>query len=452
MKIKMFYKFIKNNRSFLFLWLAQIFSQLSISILNFVLAISIYTETKSNFAVSILLVAYGLPAFLFSIVSGVFVDRFDRKKTMAFVNLSRAFFLFVFLFFPSNILSITILLAFIMSALTQFFFPAEGATIPNIVKKKDLILANSLYTTTYFISQVLGYLFAGPLFKAVSYKGVLFILFVLFFLAALFIWIMGGKTFTILDLWRGFVNKLKPKRTIIGDVKKDLNSAWVYLKSVPALLNVLIILGVSQIVTYMFVSLMPGFGFEVLGIETSDVSLYLMGPAVLGVGVGAFVVHKLSKKFNSDNLINIGILGSGTVFLILSFIRRVPLKTVKYSLGFLRFAPLQRFFPHEFTKLLGVDVILFALILVFFIGVFSSFIIVASNAKMQRHCADNMRGKMYGLLQTIVTAGALLPLLLGGLLADKFGVLKIIGVSGILIVFVGIIKVGKNLKTKCIPI
>ena len=311
----MFYKFIKNNRSFLFLWLAQIFSQLSISILNFVLAISIYTETKSNFAVSILLVAYGLPAFLFSIVSGVFVDRFDRKKTMAFVNLSRAFFLFVFLFFPSNILSITILLAFIMSALTQFFFPAEGATIPNIVKKKDLILANSLYTTTYFISQVLGYLFAGPLFKAVSYKGVLFILFVLFFLAALFIWIMGGKTFTILDLWRGFVNKLKPKRTIIGDVKKDLNSAWVYLKSVPALLNVLIILGVSQIVTYMFVSLMPGFGFEVLGIETSDVSLVLMGPAVLGVGVGAFLVHKLSKKFNSDNLINIGILGSGTVFL-----------------------------------------------------------------------------------------------------------------------------------------
>jgi len=443
----MFYTFLKENKAFSFLWLAQVFSQVSISILNFVLAISIYIETKSNLAVSILLIAYGVPAFLFSVLSGVFVDRFDRKKTMAFVNLSRALVVFVFLLLPHNVIYATLIFAFLMSTLTQFFFPAEGAVIPNIVKKKDLILANSLYTSTYFLSQVVGYLFAGPLFKAFSYKGVLFVLFAMFFSASLFIWLMGDKAFTFMDLCRGFLNKLKPQKSMFSEVKKDLKDAREYIKSAPRIFNVLLILGLCQVIAYVFISLVPGFGFEVLGIDTSDVSLYLMGPAILGVGVGAYIVNKLSKKMNTDILINIGIFGAGVVFFLLSLIRRVPLSSVKYSLGFLKFAPFERFLPHEFARLLGVDILLFALILVFFIGVFNAFIIVSSNARLQRYCDDRMRGKMYGLLQTIVTAGTLIPLLLGGILADKFGVLRIVGSVGILIIFVGIIKVYRSSRS-----
>ncbi|MFH1565856.1 MAG: MFS transporter [bacterium] len=442
----MLHTFIKSNKSFLFLWLAQIFSQVSISILNFVLAISIYNETKSNLAVSILLVAYGIPALLFSALSGVFVDKFDRKKTMVFVNLSRALCLFLFFFFPPNLLHITLLFAFIMSALTQFFFPAEGALIPNIVKRKDLVTANSLYTTTYFVSQVVGYLFAGILFKALSYQGVLFLLTILFFLSAIFIWSIEGQTFTFLDLIRGFINKLKPSKTIISTIRKDLSDSYFYLKSNRTMFDTVMVLLLIQIVAFMFVSLLPGFGFEVLGINTSDVSLVLMGPGVLGVGVGAFIVHRLAKKISVKTIINIGIIGVGIGFLLLSFIRRVPLQNIKYSLGFLKFVSLKRFLPHEFVKFLGVDIILFALILVFLIGIFSSFIFVASNVKLQKYCKDNMRGKMYGFLQTAVTAGALIPVLFGGFLADKVGVLKVIGFTGLFIIFIGIMNVRKNSK------
>jgi len=47
-------------------------------------------------------------------------------------------------------------LSFLISTLTQFFAPAEQATIPLVVERRHLLSANSLYTTT-MMALVVGF-------------------------------------------------------------------------------------------------------------------------------------------------------------------------------------------------------------------------------------------------------------------------------------------------------
>jgi hypothetical protein len=56
-----------------------------------------------------------------------------------------------------------LLISFAVSVLTQFFAPAEQATLPLILPRRELLAANSLYTTTMMASLVVGFAIGEPL-------------------------------------------------------------------------------------------------------------------------------------------------------------------------------------------------------------------------------------------------------------------------------------------------
>ena len=67
------------------------------------------------------------------------------------------------------------------------------------------------------------------------------------------------------------------------------------------------------------------------------------------------------------------------------------------------------------------------------IGFFNSLINVVSNTCVQENTEDSYRGRLYGFLQTIVTAAGLFPVLLGGVGADLLGVNKVFMILGIML-------------------
>ena len=71
------------NRPFLLLWLAQAFTQIGGNMVIYGLTVIILEATKSNTAVSLLILTFLLPAVLFSAVAGVYVDRFDRRIVLS---------------------------------------------------------------------------------------------------------------------------------------------------------------------------------------------------------------------------------------------------------------------------------------------------------------------------------------------------------------------------------
>ena len=66
---------VLKNRPFLFLWLAQAFTQIGGNMVIFGLTIIIAESTNSTTAVSALILTFLVPAVLFSALAGVFVDR-----------------------------------------------------------------------------------------------------------------------------------------------------------------------------------------------------------------------------------------------------------------------------------------------------------------------------------------------------------------------------------------
>ncbi|MGZ8528787.1 MAG: MFS transporter, partial [Candidatus Limnocylindrales bacterium] len=81
---------VLKNRNFLLLWLAQAATQIGGNMVVYGLTVLVYSGTRSNSAVSLLLLTFLAPAVFFSAVAGVYVDRLDRRLILIVTNLLRA--------------------------------------------------------------------------------------------------------------------------------------------------------------------------------------------------------------------------------------------------------------------------------------------------------------------------------------------------------------------------
>ena len=101
----------------------------------FGLTVIVFNSTKSNTAVSLLILSFLVPAVLFSAVAGVYVDRIDRRLILIATNLLRGA-AFVALYLVGSNLALILLLNVAVSTITVFFAPAELAMIPVLVPRQ----------------------------------------------------------------------------------------------------------------------------------------------------------------------------------------------------------------------------------------------------------------------------------------------------------------------------
>ena len=156
------------NRAFLAMWGAQILSQTAANAVTSALIILVAEITHSNTSSSFLILLAIIPAVLFGIGAGVLVDRTDRRFVLVITNALRGVAILPLLFVGQDLTTIYVV-NFLVAAVTIFFVPAESATIPGIVRRKDLLVANSLFTFTFNGSFLLGFIILAPI--AVSLYG-----------------------------------------------------------------------------------------------------------------------------------------------------------------------------------------------------------------------------------------------------------------------------------------
>ena len=398
------------NKNFLKLWLAQILSQSSVNILTFVLAISAYNATKSNGAVSYVIISFGVAALIFGAPAGVIVDYLDNKKTLVWSIILRALFILILLFATNNLL-VTVALAFILNSITQFFFPAEASAIPLIVKRGDLLSANSIYSMTYFIAQIIGFVSAGFLLEMLQFNFTIVFLTILFLISAYLVYTINFPPSEKIKL-----NLSKLSDQVILEFKKGVS----YIKRHNNVKLPIYYLALSQVLTGTLLTLLPGYAVEVLGLKVEQTSLYLVAPVAVGMVIGSIYLNRFGKKLNRDKIVNIGFIGGFISLAMLSVIHRVGFEM------FSRNIQISKNLPFAYNTFLGVDLLFFSILFMGCAGLFNAFIIIVNNTRLQSKTEEKMRGRIYGVLQTGVTIAAFLPILLAGHLADVFGINKII--------------------------
>src|SRR5205807_160246 len=126
-------------------------------VLHIGLPIYVYQLTGSALATGAMFAAGMLPSLLLGSVAGVFVDRWDRQRTMVIANGLLALSLLPLLAVHSaSEVWIVYLVALVESTVAQFFRPAEAALLPNLVGEQDLVPANSLNALNGNLARLVG--------------------------------------------------------------------------------------------------------------------------------------------------------------------------------------------------------------------------------------------------------------------------------------------------------
>jgi predicted MFS family arabinose efflux permease len=154
------------NRGFMLLWIGQLISQLADKVF-FVLMIALLklylpVNSAGDDGRFYLYMAFTVPAMLFGSAGGVIVDRVPKKLIMVGSDAVRGVLMLLIPFLPREF-GILLFFTFSISTVTQFFAPAEQASIPLLVKREGLMAANALFSSTMMAALIIGNAVANPM-------------------------------------------------------------------------------------------------------------------------------------------------------------------------------------------------------------------------------------------------------------------------------------------------
>ncbi len=329
---------VLKNRHFLALWLGQVISNVGDYFYFLAVPITVNRLTGSMSALALSMISIFLPQLLFGLVAGVFVDRWNRKRTMIVADLLRGLIVLLCLTIRSaDQVWVFYLVGFMVSTISRFFFPARSAAIPLIVDKEELMVANGLSQITQTVALIVGSALAG---FAIGLWGeqVAFIADGLsFFISAAFI-------FTITVPHKSSSAEGRPSSGgNLGAMWQELVAGLSFIKRSRVLVGVLMSLSVIQLgLGAMQVIWVPFFqryfeiGPEGLGIVDS-----LQG---FGMALGAMTIGFLAARFKRKTIIGVstavigllivlmGVSPTFILILILSFVLGVVLSPTEAAL------------------------------------------------------------------------------------------------------------------------
>lgn len=184
-------RLLGGNRNFRRLWSAQVVSEIgdwfyTLAIYNLLLQL-----TGRAGSVALALVLQVLPLTFIGPTAGVVNDRLRRKHVMIASDLGRMLIVLCMLFIRSKeMVWLVYPLLMAETLLVAFFEPARSAVIPNIVDAEDVVVANTLSSTTWSVNLMLGATLGGVV-AAFLGRDAVFLLNALSFVAsAALIWRM----------------------------------------------------------------------------------------------------------------------------------------------------------------------------------------------------------------------------------------------------------------------
>lgn len=393
------FKALLKNRSFLFLWIGQVVSQIADKVLA---VMSIALLTTYNIPVkyaasssSYVFVATTIPAILFGAAAGIFVDRYPKKKIMVISDLIRGGLILLLPILPKEFV-VLLFITFATSTITQAFAPAEQSAIPLVVKPENLLTANALFATTSTASVIVGFGIAPAMLTAVtsiSQNGSREVLVAsLYFLAA------GLGQFVKLQetvATSRHARKINPWH--------ELKVGFEYIRSNKLLLNAMLQLAVFSSTIAALPVLAVKLTAEV-GLKPEEFG-FLVAPAGIGLVLGAGIIGHFGNRMQQKSLPLIGFVGMSVVLVTFTF----------------------------------VDSLWLGLICAGILGLGASLIAVPVQTLIQEKTPESMRGKVFGFQNNAVNIAVAVPLIIVGPLTDRYGLSPVLWGMSFIVTIAGIL-------------
>lgn len=377
------------TRSYFHLWLGQVTSSMGDWIgLIAILSIAARVSNNSGTAVGLVMVARMVPGFFLATVGGVIVDRFDRRRVMVACDLGRAALLGV-LPFVDNLVGL-IVVSFLLEILTLLWGPAKDASVPHLVNDQQLSSANSLSLLAAYGTFPLASIVFALLAVLANWLGH----FAPFSALrvdreVLALWV-DGLTFVVsaLIVFRLPIPRIERdegRRIDWAQSMRDIKEGVQFISSHAMVRGVIIGLGAGLIGGGTMIPLGPVFAREVLGGGSAGFGA-LMTALGMGAAAGVFGVIVVQRRFPAATVFGYAVMGTG-VFIIAAS---------------------------------STSTLLLAAPLIAAVGGFAGSAYVTGFTVLQEQVADELRGRTFATLYTVVRLCLLLSLTVSPLFADLF--------------------------------
>ncbi len=346
----------------------------------------------ASFAIGAVLFFRLLPAVVLGPLAGVFADRFERRTTMVVCDILR---FGVFLSIPFvHSLGYLLAASFMAEAISLFWIPAKEASVPNLLPRHKLEVANQLsLITTYGSAPVAAAVFAGlaklsdalgagiPFFKSNPTNLALYFDAGTFLFSAITVMRLG-------DL--GSPNRAA-RHSVEGGFLADLTSGWKFVGQTPLVRGLVVgILGAfaaggTVIATgRIFVSVLGG-GEAAYGM--------LFGAVFTGLAVGMGLGPRMLGDFSRRRMFGLSIMGAGSSLAVMSLLPNLIL----------------------------------ALFATVFIGAFAGIAWITGYTLLGAEVENEVRGRTFAVVQSLVRIDLLVvlaaaPVIAGAISTNSIGV------------------------------
>jgi MFS family permease len=425
---------VLKNRNFLALWSGQVFSQLADKVylvLMIALIASRFQDTNQTISgwVSVLMIAFTIPAVLFGSVAGVFVDRWSKKAVLVSTNILRGILVLAvptllwitqgwksFYDLPVGfyvLLGIT----FLVSTLTQFFAPAEQAVIPLIVNSQNLLAANSLYTTTMMASLIIGFAVGEPVL-ALADTLVRQLVSGWDFGKELVVggfYVIAGLLLLLLKTGENRETPEGEPPHVWQDIREGLSYVRHHRRIRNALIQLVILFSVFAAISVLAVRLaetLPGLKASQFG--------FLLSAAGVGMACGAAILGYWNQRLSHAQLSLYGSVGmAGSLVGVGLFTHHLAL----------------------------------TLLMTTFLGGFAAMVAIPMQTTIQAETPPEMRGKVFGLQNNAINIALSLPLALAGFAETLLGLRTVFFGLAALVIAGGVLnwyisRTGSSMSTK----
>jgi MFS family permease len=361
------------------LWLAQVVSVFGDFLALFAVLTHASFDLHANAAqVSGITIAFMLPFAVVGPLAGVFVDRWNVRRTMIASDLIRCVIVLLLIAAPS--LGGIYVLLFLMSTVSTFFVPAQSVTLRTIVPPEGLLSTNALMQQAMQLARIISPALAGAL---VGWLGP----------ASCYV-LDAASYVASASLIAAIVIARTPPPPKEGHparvVLQELVAGVRFIFTHPILTFVVVAMSAGMFAVSCFGPLIAVYVRDVL--HSTGVVFGIVN-SMIGVGMiaGTFLASRLAKRSSQGHLVLVGLLVMGAFVVLLA----------------------------------GVPKVLAAGVGMFGIGVGVVFVFVSAQTMMQGQTPIELVGRVSSSVWSLMSLSQLLGLVLSGATAQRIGIVNV---------------------------
>lgn len=391
------------NRNLRLLWAGQLVSQSGDAITHMATIWLMLELTGSSTMTGLVAFAGTLPALIFGLLAGVFVDRYSRRHLMLVSDGARLLLILLIpILFQAQQLTPLMLaiIVFVMATFSTLFNPSRDALLPQLTQPQNLLQVNALMQSTSYFAYFAGLFGAGVVMGVVGLTNLFYVDAMTFAVSLVMIWLMV--------IPRATFQGENPAETVVGsrnwqELKKGIHYVWaedrrvLWIVLITALNNFFIMGPAVVGIPLVIKSVWNGTGADFAFVE---------GTYGIGMLLGTWLVYRFARRYRKGVWLMLGMLYDGLTFIPILFVDKLGIHPLHATIGII------------FLHSIGIP-----------------FIQVTRTTLIHAIVPNHMQGRIFAMINLAVIGMTSLSVALTGIVAEFLApqmIFLIIGIGGAL--------------------